>query len=282
MKDFFKSNSMKILLSVIFVLVMLFVFTNNVQNNFLSSTLSSVTYGLSKVTAAATDSDTQKPYSELLRENENLEKENADLRAKLVDYYDTKEENARLWKFYDLKKEHPEYTLVPASVLRRDANDEFYSFTLDKGSLSSVKVNDPVVSDKGIIGWVSQVDNNTCKVITILSAQTSIGAIDNKSRDQGVVTGNAKYVAENLTTFSKLNSENKVEIGDIITTTGISGLYPKGLVIGEVEEICYDTFDSSFYAVIRPYDDIKTVKHLAVITSFTGQGEVIKSADSED
>ncbi|MBQ0098178.1 MAG: rod shape-determining protein MreC [Oscillospiraceae bacterium] len=279
MKEFLKSNSVKVLVCIIFVLIMVFVFTHNVQNNFLSSSLSSLTYGLSKVTAVSTDNEAQKPYSELQRENENLKKENADLRAKLVDYYSAKEENARLWKFYNLKKENPEYTLVPAMVLRRDANDDFSSFTLDKGSSSSVKVNDPVVTENGVIGRVSEVDNNTCKVVTILSPQTSIGCIDKKSKDTGIVSGNANYSNDNLTTFAKLSSDNKVKEGDIITTTGISGLYPKDLIIGEVEEICYDNFDTSFYAVVRPYDDIKTITCVAVITEFTGQGEILKSGD---
>ncbi|MBQ2972548.1 MAG: rod shape-determining protein MreC [Ruminococcus sp.] len=274
MKDFLKSNSVKFFLSTVFIVVLLSVFTSSIESNLLSSTVNSVTYPLSKVTAAATG-DEDMTYAELLAEYEALKEENAQLRTQLVDYYDTLTENTRLWKFYDLKKEHPEYTLVPSVVLRKDSNDEFYSFTLDKGTTSDIAVGDPVVSENGLIGWVNEVDLTTCKVVTILSPQTSVGAIDSKSQDTGIITGSALYCDENLTTFTKLSAEHKVKAGDIITSTGISGLYPKGLIIGEVTDICYDTYNTSYYAVVKPYVDIRELKDLAIITDYTGQGEVL-------
>lgn len=281
MKDFLKSKSVKIFLSVVLVVLALAVFSNSSNSNIVSSAVNGVTYSLSKVTAASAIED-KRTIDEIRAENEKLKKENADLRTQLVDYYDTLTENARLWKFYDLKKENPQYSLVPSMVLRRDSNDDFYSFTLDKGTTSDISVNDPVVSENGLVGWVSEVDLNTCKVVTLLSPQTNVGAIDNKTHDTGIVSGNAKYCDDNLTTMTKLNANNKIKEGHIITTTGISGLYPKGLIIGEVVEICYDTYNTSYYAVIKPYDNIKKLTELAIITDYTGQGEVLINADTEN
>lgn len=281
MNDFFKSNSVRIFLSTVFIVIVLSVFTGSIESNFLSSTVNSVTYPLSKVTAAAT-SENDMSYEELKAEYEKLKDENAQLRTQLVNYYDTLTENTRLWKFYDLKKAHPEYSMVPSVVLRRDSNDEFYSFTLDKGTTSDISVSDPVVSQNGLIGWVSEVDLNTCKVVTILSPQTNVGAIDNKSKDTGIVTGSALYCDENLTTFTKLSASHKIKAGDIITSTGVSGLYPKGLLIGEVTDVCYDTYNSTYYAVVKPYDDITKITDLAIITNYTGQGEVLINSNTEN
>ena len=281
MNDFFKSSSVRIFLSTVFIIIVLSVFTGSIESNFLSSTVNSVTYPLSKVTAAAT-SEKDMSYAELQAEYEKLKDENAQLRTQLVNYYDTLTENTRLWKFYDLKKAHPEYSMVPSVVLRRDSNDEFYSFTLDKGTTSDIAVSDPVVSQNGLIGWVSEVDLNTCKVVTILSPQTNVGAIDNKSKDTGIVTGSALYCDDNLTTFTKLSASHKIKAGDIITSTGVSGLYPKGLLIGEVTDVCYDTYNSTYYAVVKPYDDITTITDLAIITNYTGQGEVLINSNTEN
>lgn len=281
MKDFLKSKSMKIFLSVVLVVIAISVFSNSTKSNIVSSAVNGLTFSLSKVTAASANED-KRSIDEIRAENEKLKKENADLRTQLVDYYDTLTENARLWKFYDLKKENPQYSLVPSMVLRRDSNDDFYSFTLDKGTTSDISVNDPVVSENGLVGWVSEVDLNTCKVVTILSPQTNVGAIDNKTHDTGVVSGSAKYCDDNLTTMTKLNASHKIKKGHIITTTGISGLYPKGLIIGEVTEICYDTYNTSYYAVIKPYDNIKKLTELAIITDYTGQGEVLINANTEN
>ena len=282
MKEFLQSPKIKIFLSVLLVLIMLSMFTRNVENNFVSTTLNTLTYGLSKVTAAATaDNSRNKSYDELKAENEALSTANRELRARLVDYYDVKEENTRLWMFYDLKKEHEDYSLIPSTVLRRDTNDEFGSFTIDKGTASNVNVGDPVMGENGLIGWISEADVYTAKVITVLSPQTSIGAVDNATKDTGIITGSAKYADDNRTTFTKLNSENKVEEGDIITSSGASGIYPKGMPLGEVIEIGYDTYDTSHYAVIEPYDDIKKILDVAVISDFDGKGEILKNAGDE-
>jgi len=278
MKEFFESGKIKIFLSVLFVLIMLSVFTRNTENNVISSTVNTVTYGLSKVSAAAAENNKSgMSYDELKLENEKLKKANTELRARLIDYYSVKEENTRLWKFYGLKKEHSDYTVVPATVLRRDSNDEFYSFTIDKGTSSDVNAGDPVMGESGLIGWVSEADVNTAKIVTVLSPRTGIGAVDNATKDRGIITGSTKHADENQTTFSKLKSGNKVAEGDIITTTGISGLYPKGLVIGEVKDVCYDTFDTSYYAVVEPYDDIRKITDVGVIIDFAGQGEILRS-----
>lgn len=280
MKDFFESTKIRILLSVLLVLIMLSVFTRNVENNVVSSSVNSMTYGLSKVSAAATQKNAPKlSYDELVKQNEELKRENRDLRAQTIDYYSVKEENVRLWKFFGLKKEHGDYTLIPAIVLRRDSNDEFYSFTIDQGTAAGISTGDPVMGEDGLIGWVCEADYYTARVTTILSPQTGVGAVDNATKDTGIVQGSAKYADSNRTTFAKLKSDHKVKVGDIITTTGISGMYPKGLIIGEIKDLGYDTYDSSHYAVVEPYDDIRTIIDVAVIISFDGEGEILKVND---
>lgn len=257
------------------VLIMLSVFTRNVQNNVVSTTVNAVTYGLSKVTAAAVEDKSEKSYDELKEENELLSQANRELRAKLIDYHSVKEENTRLWKFYGLKKQNEDFSLIPATVLRRDSNDEFGSFTIDKGTSSDISTGDPVIGENGLVGWISEADVYTAKVVTVLSPQTSIGAVDKATGDTGIITGSSKYADDNRTMFSKLDSDNKVEEGDIISSSGSAGIYPKGLVLGEVKEIGYDTYDTSHYAVIEPYDDIGKIVDVAVISDYEGQGEIL-------
>ena len=165
MKEFFQSTKVKIFFSVLLVLVMLSVFTRNVENNVVSTSLNALTYGISKVTAAAThDSADNRSADELRAENEKLSQANRELRARLVDYYNVKEENTRLWKFYGLKKENEDFQLIPSSVLRRDSSDEFGSFTIDKGTGSGISVGDPVIADNGLIGWIAEADVYTTMV----------------------------------------------------------------------------------------------------------------------
>ena len=208
--------------------------------------------------------------------DEQLKKENAELREQLVDYLDAKEENAKLWKYYELKKENPLYDILPAGVLRRDANDDFYSFTLDKGSTDNVEKNDPVITENGLIGWVSDVELTTCRVRTILSPDTKASAIDKKTSDNGIISGNAEYCDDNLTCLTKIAENNKIKVGDIVVTSGTGGVYPKNLIIGKVKELKFNSYDTTRYAVVEPYEDIRTVTSAAIITDFDGKGEVKK------
>lgn len=259
------------------VLVVLLIIGGLTENNLIASIVNGITLPMSEVSAAVTKEAAKPDYDELYKENEELKSELSELRTQLADYYNVKQENERLWRYYDLKAENPQYDILPATVVRRDPNDDFYSFTLDKGKTNDVAVGDPVVTENGIIGWIYEVDAYTAKVKTILSPDAKVGVIDTVTRDSGVVSGNVLYADKNLTTMTRISALNKLKEGDIVTTTGISGIYPSGLIVGEVKEIAFDEYDTSMYAVISPFEDIRTVIDVVVITSFEGQGEISQS-----
>ena len=164
--------------------------------------------------------------------------------------------------------------MTPANVIKRDANDDFYAFTLDVGTAKGVSVNNPVITENGLIGWVCQADAATCKVKTILSPDTKTGAQDKQSGDNGIINGSATLCDKNRTAMTKLAENHKVKKGDMIVTSGTGGVYPGGLLIGEVESVEFNSYDASRHAVIKPYEDIRTVSTAAVITDFKSKGEV--------
>ena len=276
MKGFLHNKNFKTLLITLVILVVMSVLSL-ADNSVVSSAVNGITKGLFQVSASATASADTVSYDDLKKENEELKKKNAELRSQLVDYYETKSENDRLWKYYDLKKENPSYKILPASVIRRDANDDFYSFTLDIGSSNGVELNDPVITENGLVGWVCRTDAGTCKVKTILSPDTRAGAIDKKTGDLGIVSGSAEYSDQNLTCLTKIAEDNKIKEGDIIVTSGTGGVYPGNLVIGEVKELSFNSYDTTRCAIIEPYEDICTVTAAAVITDFETKGEVKQS-----
>lgn len=271
MKELFKSPKFKTLITLLIVIILISFISFSVGRNPFSSLVNGMTEGLAKVSAETSQKLTKKTYDELLAENEKLKDENSQLRTQLVDYYDVKQENARLWKYYDLKEDNPQYELLPASVIRRDPSDDFYSFTIDKGTGDGVSVNDAVITSAGVVGRVYQCDISSSKIKTILSPDTSISVLDSKTNDSGVVTGNALFSDQNLTTLTKISASSTMQVGDIITTSGIGGVYPKNLIVGEITELKQDTYDTSVYAVVKPYEDIREVLDVVVITDFSGQ-----------
>ncbi len=270
------NKNFKTLIITLVILTVMSVFSLS-GNSVVTNAVNGFFRGLFQVTAGATASADTKSYDELKAENEKLSQENAQLREQLVDYYDVKSENDRLWKYYDLKKENPSYKIQPANVIKRDTNDDFYSFTLDTGSANDVSVNDPVITENGLVGWVSQVDVSTCKVKTILSPDTKAGALIKRTNDSGIVSGSTSLCDDNLTSLTKLAEDNKIKVGDIVVTSGTGGVYPGDLIIGKVKEIKFNSYDTSRYAIVEPYEDIKQITSAAVITDFATQGEVGRS-----
>lgn len=271
-----KNKTRRTLIITLIILMVLSVFSQ-AENSLVSSGLNFISRGLFQLSSAATSSIDSASNEDLKKEIESLKKENADLREKLADYIDTKAENEKLWKYYELKKENPSYKIAPANIIRRDVNDDFYSFTLDVGTSVGVTVNAPVITDNGLVGWVCQADAGTCRVQTILSPDTKAGVTDKLSGDSGILSGSVSLCDKNLTGMTKLAENHKLKVGDMIVTSGTGGVYPAGLLVGEVQSIEFNKYDASRYAVIKPYEDVRSITAAAVITDFDEKGKVVKS-----
>ncbi len=277
--EFFSDKKVKIV-SITIAVVLLFMIIGGAGRPILSSGVNFLTKGLSQVSASAAG-EGEKTYDELLEENKALEKEAADLRTQLVDYYDIKDENARLWKYYKIKKDNKDYEIMPASVIKRDSSQDFYSFSIDVGTSNGVHSQDPVITEKGLIGFISSANAVSSKVTTILSPDLQAGALDKRTKDNGIVVGNALYTDDNKTTLSKIDANAKIKKGDIITTTGIGGIYPENLIVGKVSNIKYDKYDATKYAVVSPYEDIRKVTDVVVLTDFKNKGEIKRISEKE-
>ncbi len=280
MREFFADKNRKIL-AIALAAVIVTAVLGATGNPWVSSAFNFLTKGLSSVSAAVTDAAEEKSYDELLAENKKLSKEAADLRTQLVDYYDLKDENARLWKYYNITKSKPDYQILPANVIRRDSNDEFYSFTIDAGTASGVELQDPVLTENGLIGFISSVNAASSKVTTVLSPDMQAGAVDKRTADSGIVSGNSSYSDKGLTTLSKIDANANIKKGDIVTTSGIGGIYPANLIVGKVEELRYNEYDATKFAVVKPYENIKKVTDVVVLTDFKNKGEVKQASKKE-
>lgn len=285
MKKLFDHKSFKVFLGVISVLLVLAVVTagNSAIGTYI---VNLITLPMQQVTVGAVDSAgnavPQKSAEELTSDVESLTEENKRLRDMLVDYYEVKEQNEQFKKYYDLKEENPDYDILPATVIRRDPNENFYGFTIDKGSVDGVERHDPVVTENGLVGWVCELDATSCTVKTILSPDTQVGALDAGTSDSGIITGSPTYCDDNLCTMTKVPAQHTMKKGDIIVTSGLGGIFPKKLQIGKVKEIKLNEYDSLPLAVIEPFEDIRSVTSVAVITNYLDKGKISKSESKPD
>ena len=286
MKNFCRSTGFKILLGAVVILLGVLIYTQSVGNslianliNFVSSPMQSVSTSAKENAASALEPLTDDP--EALKEKiAALEEENQEYRKQLVDYYDCQRKVAQYESILGIKEKNADFQLVSASVIGRDPNDVFYSFSIDIGYLDGVSQNDPVITGDGLVGWVSQAYATTSKVTTILSENTQIGAAAKQRRESGVISCELRLADEGLVKLGFLDANTKIEPGDIITTTGLSGLFPKDLLIGSVTELGHEEYDVSKYALVQPYVDVKNVMDVFVVTDFYGKGEISVTTDS--
>lgn len=256
-------------LIITLILVMTVSVFSLADNSFISTAVNAAFRGLFQISASAASAQSDGSDLEALKaENEELKKENARLREQLVDYLETKEENERLRGYYNLKEKNPSLRLLPAKVIRRDPNDDFCGFALDVGSADSVRVNDCVVTENGLVGRVSRVDATTCIVTSILSPDMRAAVIDKQSGDGGIISGSDALCSRGMTGMGKLDSDNKIAVDDIIVTSGSGGVYPPDLIVGKVKELSFNSYDASQTAVVEPFDDISSITAAAVIIDY--------------
>ncbi len=142
-----------------------------------------------------------------------------------------------------LKENNPDFTFVEASAISRDAADIFGSYTINKGTLSGIQKGNAVLYGNYIVGIISNAYPNYSIVKTILDPDFSVSAYE-------IVSGEISYVTA---------------YGSIISTAGISGNIPKGLVIGTVETVEEEIISISNYAVIKPGIDVNNISNCLVL-----------------
>lgn len=279
MKDFFKTSSFRVLLIAVVVLLGLIIYTATAGGSFLASLLGFVSSPMQSIATDVTGNVTEfldlDGYSkdELKELVGVLQEEKAQLEDQLVDYETLKQENDQLKTQLGLEEEEPENELRAASVIGRDPNDVFYGFSIDQGTLAGVTQGAPVITDKGLVGVVTQAYATTSKVACLLSEDVKVAAWSPKRQESGVITSDIATAGTGLLRLSYLSGSTQVQEGDIITTSGEGGSYPQGLKIGTVQSVEKSENDISQYAVIRPFEDLTTVKEVFVIIDFPGKGE---------
>lgn len=280
MNNFLKSRHFKILLGLLVMLIsfMLHAAWTGGISPVITQTVGFIVTPLQKISASISDTLT-KYFDRYLNaadteaQNIALREEVNALREQLIEQEQHRKENDMLKSFLGIKEQNPDFVLEPASVVARDPNNRAYSFTIDKGYLSGIQPQDPVISSDGLVGVVKEVGPNYAKVLTILDVAVDVGAYDVRTRDIGVVEGSIEIAADGYCRMVYLPRESGIAKGDLVATSG-GGIFPRGLVIGHVEDVQAQGGGISIAATIKPAANIRTVTDVMVIKSFEGQEEV--------
>lgn len=210
-----------------------------------------------------------------ITEYDDLKAENAELKALLADKESEirkseqiLEENKRLRELLDMRERNTSYDIESAEVIAVESGSWGATYTLDRGSESGVSEGDCVITGEGVAGFITTVGTTWSEMETIISTETKAGAIVSRTRDTGVIEGDFELMQEGVFKLAYLPKDNEVRIGDDIETSGLGGIYPKGLALGKVVSVDLEAHGISSYAVVEPAADLNELNLVFIIRDF--------------
>ena len=280
MRNFLRSTSFKILLTVAVVLL-----AGAIAAAALASGTSPLTSAVGTVFSPLTDAAayisekfdnfkggfiSSRSYMDRVEE---LEEQVADYQSKLVDYEKLQKQVEAYEKFLGVKEKNPDFQFVAGTVIGRDAADVFGSFVLNCGSADGVAVGDPVISGEYLIGIVNETSPTSCTVLSVCDPKFSAAAYEIRTGEAGYTQTTTKLGVQGVLKLSGLERDTAVAEGGIVCTSGVGGVFPRGLIIGTVTTVQKEEGDISYYAEVKPEIEISEVQDAFVITDFEGKGD---------
>lgn len=209
---------------------------------------------------------------ELKKEIKSLKEENAELKADMREGEAAKSENDELRRILALGEANPLLETEAAEIIARSPSNWYSTITIDKGSADGIALNQPVISSgKSLVGRISRVGTTWAEITTVTDPEHSAGVEVVRSGDLGITEGDSGLELQGLCKLSFISKFSDIVVGDTIVTSGIGGIYPRGLLVGKVTEICPDIQGISRYALIKPEVDIDDLKQVLVVKNASAE-----------
>ncbi|MFS0646746.1 rod shape-determining protein MreC [Siminovitchia sp. 179-K 8D1 HS] len=217
-----------------------------------------------------------------MKELQNTYTENKKLKVRLEDVarlekenVELKKENAELREALDKKESLRDFTPIQATVISRTPDRWYERIIIDKGKKSGIKPDMAVITSKGLVGRVISTSEMTSTIELLSSDNTKnrvAAFIQAKSSVHGLIAGYDRDKKMLLMKDLPIDEE-KIKKGQSVKTSGLGGIFPKGLDIGTVEEIVLDQFGLSQTAYIKPSAEFYDFEHVMVVARSMHTGD---------
>jgi len=258
-----------VVLSVAFLGIIIFSLKSN--SSVISSGVGSVISPLQKIIYNANDKlkesfDFFINFSKVKQENEELAAKNAELENKLVEYNRMKDENTTLREMFDYSQANQNYNYLGCNIVGYSGGNISNGYVIDKGTNYGVKKDMIVITPQGLVGKVTKSESSYSIVQTILNENIAVASMVESTRETtGILQGATDNKNKNLTVLSNIPIDSEIKEGDVILTSGLGGMYPKEIRIGEVISVEVDTVGIMKKAVVKPYVDFNKLEGLFVV-----------------
>lgn len=204
----------------------------------------------------------------LKAENEELKKKVDEYENKVDNLLELEEKNKELKEALDIKDQYTNMKPVVANIIAKDMGNWFNIFTVDRGTKDNISNDYPVITSKGLVGRVMEADVLSSKVISIIDEDSSVSVRLSRTNDLlMVVKGDAKLRDQGLCIMDYIPPDIDLSSGDKVETSGMGGIYPKGITVGKVLEVRQKTNGLDRYAIIEPSVDFKRLEEVLVLNT---------------
>ncbi|AMA62133.1 MAG: rod shape-determining protein MreC [Kurthia gibsonii] len=175
-------------------------------------------------------------------------------------------ENKKLQKLLDKKTDLRVYDPIQANVIARNPDQWEEKLILNEGSSNGVKNNMAVLTSEGLVGKVVQTTPYTSEVELLSTNNTNYrvsATVSSKGKEaRGLIEGYDAKRGELM--LKRIDSKLKIKKGDKVTTSGLGGIFPKGILIGEVTKVTTDDFGLTKLAYVKPAADFQMIDHVVI------------------
>lgn len=200
----------------------------------------------------------------LKTENEELKEKNNQLEQALREFEMAKSENATLKEYLNLTEKYGEYKTVPAYVINKDITNYNSVIVINVGTKDGIQTGMSVISEKGLVGHVISVTETTAKVQTIVDSASAVSCNISTTKDGILARGTLDHTSQLKATYIPPDA-NLVQ-GDNIETSGLGGIYPKGIHVGTIGKIVNTQNITDRYVLIDTAVDFEKLNTVLVIT----------------
>ena len=265
-----KKNGMLGIFVTVVVLIILVLLTNTENNNLTafenaaSKLVTPMQNGITYIKNKANGNNTFfTNINNLKEENDKLKTRNNELEQALREMETVKNENETLKEYLKLTEKYADYKTVPGYVINRDISNYSKTIVINVGAKDGIKEKMTVIANEGLVGYVVSVTNSTSKVQTIVDSASSVSSLMSTTREcivcKGMLDSNSTLKAMYIPT------EAQIIQGDSIETSGIGGIYPKGIHIGSVSQVVNTNNPIDRYALIETAVDFEKLETVLVI-----------------
>lgn len=191
------------------------------------------------------------------RQNQDLQIQVSQLKMQISELKEAQNQMGRLQKLLPYLDKYPKSVTI-SKIIFRGLSFWEKNVVIDKGTKQGVQKDMTIVTSQGLVGRVISTSSSTANIILLTDYASKVSVVGQESRDVGLLSGEGKKMLRII----YLDLDSTIKVGDTVVTSGMGGIYPKGIPVGKVESVGKDKDGLHLYAMVSPFVDFSKLEEV--------------------